>query len=322
MKNKVNTKLKGGSCLTGLRQVTGTCYFNSVYNVLLLGDVGKRLFYGSYIKFYELHPQFPVLLQKVLDSIDKGYCLNIDKRGQFYAYMIIALCKQKSKQTVNASNSRMIQNLMNTINVKDSGRGGYPQMMLENLLDMMYVIHKGSTVDYDKAPISVLQHTQSLLIAKNYFPKVLVLYTPVLKLTELFNANIPKNIMITTNGKEEPYILDHAILMFTLNGIDSHVVACTFCNGTPIIYDSNKDKSVNIDWTINNEIQANKYNLMEYVIEDQGTKEREVVITNWTFNYICYIRQKYIDTLPAAPDICALLDSISKQDNKQQPNST
>jgi hypothetical protein len=276
--------------LKGIKQFKGTCYFNSVFNAFLLGSLGRKILYNSYLTYQVFiinnnkQNEFFNCIDTLLTQDD--FCIQSNNistlRMYFYAFVSILMCHKVSKK-ISRTNVDNLMAFIKEPRVASFGlsadAGGYSMRVFSNLLETMQM----------SKPIALnsFQNHQSI-----------VSYNPLLMVTDIQNYNsvIPDVLVAIVNGVQHNYLLDHAVLQVFLGQPTGHAVVCFVSNGNKFVYDSNQDNAILYDWT-DLPYQHSSNELNQYFDYLQNVQRYE-------FLYACYVAEDYAETLIDIPKEC------------------
>lgn len=297
------------ACLmSGLRQHTGTCWFNSALNGLILGYCSRKIL-RAMVKEYKSKNKIP--------DIPEDYCpRQID--GTFIISLINKLlCKRYFNPTHDVS--YLAHQSVNAQTAVPGKPGGYPRVAFDGItkaLELKYARIAYSSLR-DASPVSIPNDTDNPLDIPEY-----VMVTKSLKSFNPFGPGmndaptLPDEVSIDVgNGNVEIYELDHCILEFHYQGnegtVMAHAICGAFCRNIPVIYDSNTNRIVDYDWTVLSEDIPN--DIERYNIDSSmGLK----------YSYIVYVRKALVDYIDDRPHIQLCLGSPDEYRLEQYDNDS
>lgn len=260
--------------MSGLRQHSGTCWFNAALNGLVLGN-GSRKILRALVKDYKS--------KHGIKDIPEDYCPK-DIDADFIVHVIHKLLCTRYFQPEHDVPLTTYESLK----IEDHG---YSYMGFIGMMTALH-LHVGQ-VGYDLLkPQNRAQLSTVLGSNWDY-----MLFTDTTKSIKSFGKGQTWSLPhVITVGAEE-YALDHCVLSFFMpRDREGHVVCGSFCNRVPVIYDSNYDRIVEYDWTT-----------LSYHVPDILESYNYDYESGIQYAYIVYVRKRRIEALENQPksQLCA-----------------
>ena len=299
---KERTKKRKIDCSSkGLEQRSGTCWFNTALNGLILGE------HSSYMLQEMLARVVPTLSAQKQDFLSSDTFQESDtcpiklNKIFVYKYLLYFFCYSNSNGIERLDNgldhARQIMKLTK-INHRPLiiKTGWFASKAIPQLLGFFYNTNEISIICHSK--LQKTMFVKSVDTATKY-----VIIVNSVKLHK-FSFNVPfVEKEITINGLE--YVLDHAAIFLHQNKIsENHLIVSYTCNGDEYIYDSNNYESEKVIWTSDN---------MNQNIKDLY-KNTEYNIKKAEFDYICYVRKSDQKPNPNVLNgLCSLKAKLEKK---------
>jgi hypothetical protein len=236
--------MNNGCGQLGAIQTRGTCWFYSILNGFILSEDGQKILYNRLKNFY-----------KKLKPVDRAYfdddinapcpMKNLAKTKEIYFWKFVDqyLCFMSGPRaaSLKAGKSASIlggMSLQGTVAKNLGGKGAYPQVEIEKILD--HVGFKGEYyVKYANTPpkFHVLRKPQFVIVMDNSYRKTSYL------------DEIPKELMADPNYE----LMCTSLVIANTNANSSemhkwHAMAGFVCGGKGYIYDSNQRKVFRCNW--------------------------------------------------------------------------
>lgn len=248
------TVLSHGCKNNGMMQSIGTCWFNSIFNNLLLSQ-------RAYSYFMNKYKELPENERKLIETTDfsENCPLTIQKSHFYHFFYKYHLDKPKNRLLSYINRPKHAQKLINKLNIRSPDwekerQGYYIDGALKKILPIIFDKHEYIMID-TKHKHKIYKKTDFIFVDK-----------PIIAEPVIYNN----------------YVIDHAVIVLTLNK-DAHVISAYKCENDYYIYDSNSLKYHKVDWT-------NLDNLKKYM---QLYKFFNLFNKGSTFElsyeYICYI---------------------------------
>ena len=245
----------------GMLQSIGTCWFNSIFNNLLLS---QRCFSIFYKKYNDLPKDEKEIIQT---SSPSDTCPLILRKSHFFHYFYMYHVRSNKSKLFNYFRKKDAQKLINKLELRSpkwekERLSQYPQRVVENLFNIILEPNE-YIFQHILGKEKLIEDTTKFFILKNG------------------NFLTIKDIKdVEKKAPKKDFVLDHAVIQITFDDEkqkkSGHVVAGYMCNDEYFIYDSNDIKYRKIDW-------RNKSELEEY-----GEKYGTNIIIG--YNYLCYVR--------------------------------
>ena len=242
-------------------QSIGTCWFNSIFNNLLLS---QRCFPIFYKKYKELPKKEQEIIK--VSSPSETCPLTLKKSHFFHYFYVYHILSNKSK-LFNYLRKKDAEKLINKLELRSAKwekerQSQYPQKIIENLFNIIL-----DPTEY------IFQHILERKKRTNKNTKFFIIKNGnFLNMKDIKDAEAksPKN----------DFVLDHSVIQITYHDKEKvksgHAIAGYMCNDEYYIYDSNDIKYRKMDW-------RNKFEL-----EDYGKKYGTNI--KIAYNYLCYVR--------------------------------
>jgi hypothetical protein len=258
-----NIPLNSHGCkMIGMMQTIGTCWFNAIFNSLLLSQKSYSFFLSKYkelpseerkaIEQEKSNDSCPLKLQK---SYFFKYFYKYHKKRSHFSQSITQIFRPLRYGYGTRHPEKMLNNL--GIREKGSEDGGWPSLEIQKLMHV--ILDPG---DY----IFVNELKNNHHINNQYF---------------VFSKT-KSQIHKAPNG----YILDHVVIVVQFKKIDGktggHAISGYICNGDFFIFDSNKTTFTNLDWRNLTLLQAYFKNKSNYSYIHN--------LISIHYDFICYTR--------------------------------
>ena len=267
----------------GIKQNTGTCWFNSALNGLLLSEHGSLVL--KQVLMSELRLLSPEDAQYVYNSLsDDDTCPLHLNRLYIFRYFVRLFCLQPMSYDKNHA-----IDIMRKMNINEKPlwvvEGGYPQSAIQQILSFLF---KRQLRMLHYAPLKTINNninTRGSVVDTTFIVfKNSTLENPLYK--GGFSLDIVHKTILVNNVE---FVLDHASIIVGLKTFGQHSIAGYSCNGKYMIYDANIYWKIDQDWTIGNVNVKNDKSFIDYVTNVYNTSIQSV-----EYGYICYVRKDRI----------------------------
>jgi len=232
----VKTKFGAKYCRDiGMRQTIGTCWFNTIFNTLLLSSNCFKIFLE---KYYEL----PVEERKSIEKVPILNTCPLKLMGShFYRYFYKFYKEEINQDTIGPNRTKYAEKLVEVAGIRSTPnwtkKPGYmTQLAIEKLYPL--ILKKEEYIIYNYL-------TYSAEIPKPSVKFVLLRYN----VDTIFASN-PSLIMPTfTFLHPNAWILDHAAIHFYDSVVGAHAICGYKCGDDYYIFDSNLTHVFKVNWT-------------------------------------------------------------------------
>lgn len=293
------------NCEQKIRNIEGTCYFNSVLNAFLLSDGSRLLLYKAIDKYFKALSQTDKM--KFLDHMP--VCFKIEKSISernvmdfFKICFLLLVVKKQNIFELQKSGRKTDKQLVRLIMplVSQFREGGYP------FEELLHIFHKLTYIEESELTILNVINTFPIYHKKNVFCLNALKMTTEMILTHIhYDAPVDqctkfiilkdlkiKNIDLVDLqakfDKKHKYALDHAVIAFRMyiknENKGLHAILGTKCNSKKIVYDSRGHDHIKCDWTRK---LHNNEGIVKYIlsIDDRYS------IDDLYYDYVLFIRK-------------------------------
>lgn len=242
----------------GLRQIAGTCFFNSVINSLMLGE-------NSSLHFKKLYADLTEEEKKMIDDIDLQTCpLNI-KKYYILKYMVKFFNEVEPDISYNKRDHGKL--LLERVHSLKSVKGN--AFKIKNIDSLKKVLSSC----FDESEYSIYNFMTQLANMKPKETDKYCIYNNELSELTVINK-VPQAF-----GKHK---LDNCCIILTFkSGANPHIICGFKCSGNYYIYDANMDSSLKLDWSSGNL----KTLLNGYIIKNYQDE-----LISASYSYLCYVK--------------------------------
>jgi hypothetical protein len=251
--------------LRGMRQITGTCWFNSIFNCLVLGGLS-----GQY--FVNIYNSLPIQERKEIEknAVVTGTCpININLK-YLLRYMLPIL---KSRTNIYSVTNRP-----------------------EQLIDLMKVRKSPNwKKKYGYEINAAVSNVFNAVLNKDEYKIVRIPTLPQFKPSpnKTFYVVDTKLRLASTDilKFEEPWELDSAILylQFKTKGV-GHVICAYVCNEKEYIFDSNDMQKINLKWR-NRPLKDIEKSIKKTILDEQYRRGPAGEIVSVQFSHLIYVNK-------------------------------
>ena len=252
--------LKSYRCFkTGLRQISGTCWFNTIFNSLVLPDETFKIILNKYRGLSEND----LKIMKSIDPASNGSCpLNVKRLYFFKNFESFLKKKQKINKDIVTNKINYPQKMVDMFQIRstpnwhDHVQEYDPRKGLKIVLKILFDKDECMVLDYNgimKKDLVIPKETKILILTEN---------------NHIQYKHIPQDI-IPVGWK----LNSTCIVMINEKEKYSHAISGYYCKNRPNIYNSNEKEIVNVDF-LNHEKVLQLY--PEY--------------SAMVFNYSCFTR--------------------------------
>ena len=255
----------------GMMQSIGTCWFNAIFNNLLLSQKCYSFFLN---KYNELPETDKIIIEN--KSLYKTCPLKLQRYDFYYYFYKYHLNRSKIMELINlffkSKKTQNAQKLINKLDIRSPGwektrQGFNPGQAIQKILPI--IMNSDDYVIYNinlKKPLIISKKTKFIFIKETIYIKTI---------------NDPR-IRIPTG-----FVLDHVVIGITFIYNDwtknsAHAISGYVCNNEYYIYDSNNYKYCKLDW-------RDPENIKEYKFLDVYKKDKTVEL-KIGYSYLCYIK--------------------------------
>lgn len=218
----------------GLMQKSGTCWFNSVMNGLILAEATYKILYSKYKQLSDEEKS-----ELMADYSPSATCPRHLKKLHFYK-IFQEFVFDKHKNTLNNNIADHSRKLIDKLEVRsspdwhDNSSGYDPKQAVKKILPILFDKDEYMICNYNQ-PITPLETTRIIFIQKSrgFFKEI-------------------KDIPIPKGWKIVSALIG---ILYEDEDQDPHVIVGFVCNNTKYIYDSNEFKVREVDFTNEASIQ-------------------------------------------------------------------
>ena len=247
----------------GMMQSIGTCWFNSIFNNLLLSQRCYSFFLNKYNQLPEADKK--IIRNKSLDNICP---IKLQRYNFYYYFYKYHLNRSKIMDLVTMFfRPKNAQKLINKLDIRSPEwekirQGFHPDEAIPKILPII--------MDSDEYTIHNVISRKTIITTKK--TKFIFIRSYIAKITDP-RIKIPQG-----------FILDHTVIVINFGHGNAHAISGYICNDEYYIYDSNNFKHYKLDWRDTKNIETHGF-LKLYTFLQKNVK------LTISYSYLCYIRK-------------------------------